>query len=135
MKAFVIFPTICVFLLALVTFKLSIQDKHRTRLLFSIFATALIGGVMTWYSVYFFRFLLYAYFIGVLVCIASLTFLGNQLLSKSQDKGVNWIRLLGLGILSTIVTIVIAGYLFLISCIYNPMDPAANKNPAETIRN
>jgi hypothetical protein len=131
MKAFVIFPTICVFLLTMTLLTLDGQTKQRTTLLWSVMVTALFGGLMTWFSVDVFAFLYYSNFIGVLVCIPCLTYLTNRLLSKNLDKKINWIRVLGLGILSTVVTITTAGFLILISFLNNPMDPPTNKQSTE----
>src|SRR5690349_16334077 len=102
MKTFVIFPTICVFLLTLTLMTLNGQTRHRTTLLWSVMVTVLFGGLMTWFSLDAFSFLYYSNFIGVLVCIPCLTYLTNRLFSKTQDKKINWIRVLGLGILSTV---------------------------------
>lgn len=93
--------------------------------------TVLFGGLMTWFSVDAFTFLYYSNFIGVVVCIPCLTYLTNRLFSKTQGKGINWIRVLGLGILSTVVTVATAGFLILMSFIYNPMDPPTNKQSTE----
>jgi len=131
MKAFVIFPTICVFLLTMTLLTLDGQTKLRTMLLWSILVTVLFGGVMSWFSVDVFLFLYYSNFIGVLVCIPCVTYLTNRLLSKPLDKRVNWLRVLGLGILSTAVTIATAGFLLFMSFMYNPMNPPTNKQSTE----
>lgn len=131
MKAFVIFPTICVFLLTMTLLTLDGQTKPRTMLLWSILVTVLFGGLMSWFSVDVLLFLYYSNFIGVLVCIPCVTYLTNRLLSKPLDKRVNWLRVLGLGILSTAVTIATAGFLIFMSFMYNPMDPPTNKQSTE----
>jgi hypothetical protein len=131
MKVFVIFPTICIFLLTMTLLTLDGQTKRRTTLLWSSIVTVLFGGLMTWFSVDAFVFLYYSNFIGVLVCIPCLTYLTNRLLNKTLDKRVNWIRVLGLGILSTVVTVATAGFLIFMSFMYNPMDPPTNKQTTE----
>ena len=131
MKAFVIFPTICVFLLTMTLLTLDGQTKPRTMLLWSILVTVLFGGLMSWFSVDVLLFLYYSNFIGVLVCIPCVTYLTNRLLSKPLDKRVNWLRVLGLGILSTAVTIATAGFLIFMSFMYNPMDQPTNKQSTE----
>ena len=93
--------------------------------------TVLFGGLMTWFSVDAFVFLYYFNFMGVFVCIPCLTYLTNRLLSKSLDKRINWFRILGLGILSTVVTVATAGFLIFMSFMYNPMDPPTNEQPTE----
>jgi hypothetical protein len=131
MKAFVIFPTICVFLLTMTLLALDGQTKQRTKLISSIIVTALFGGLMTWFSLDAFLFLYYLNFIGVLISIPCLTYLTYRLLSKNQDEGVNWIRVLGLGILSTVVTVATAGFLIFMSFMYNPMDPPIKEQSTE----
>jgi hypothetical protein len=126
MKAFVIFPTLCVFLLTLTLMTLDRQTRHRTILFWSVMLTVLFAGLMTWFSVNAFAFLYYSNFIGVLVCIPCLTYLTNRLF-KTQDEKIKWIRVLGLGILSTVVTVATAGFLIFMSFMYNPMDPPTNK--------
>jgi hypothetical protein len=131
MKAFVIFPTICVFLLTLTLMTLDGQIRQRTALLWSVIVTILFGGLMTWFSVDAFTFLYYSNFIGVLVCIPCLTYLTNRLFSKTQDEKIKWIRVLGLAILSTVATVATAGFLIFMSFMYNPMDPPTNKQSTE----
>lgn len=131
MKAFVIFPAICVFLFTKTLFTLDGQTKRGTTLLWTVAVIVLFGGLMTWFSVDVFVFLYYANFIGVLVCIPCLTYLSYRLLNKTLGERVNWIAVLGLGILSTVVTVAAAGYLFLASFIQNPMDPPTKKQDTE----
>ena len=131
MKAFVIFPTICVFLLTLTLMTLHKQTRHRTTLLWSVMVTVLFGSLMTWFSVDAFVFLYYSNFIGVLLCIPCLTYLTNRLFNKTQNKNTNWIRLFGLGMLSTVVAVATAGFLIFMSFMYNPMDPPTNTQSTE----
>lgn len=127
MKAFVIFPTICVFFLTMTLLMLVGQTKPKLKLLWSILVTVLFGGFMTWFSVDVFVFLYYSNFIGLLVCISCLTYLANRGFSKTLNNRVNWFRILGLRIMSIAVTVVIAGFLIFIAFLFNPMDPPINK--------
>lgn len=131
MKAFVIFPTICVFLLTMTLLSLGAQKKQRIVLLWSVMLTILFGGLMLWFSVDAFVFLYYLNFIGIVISIPCLTYWAMRLLSKILDRRINWIGVLGLGILSTVVTVGIAGFLIFISFLYNPMDPPINKQTIE----
>ena len=119
MKAFVIFPTICVFVLTLTLVTLGGQSRPRT-ILWSTVVTASFGGLMTWLSFEVFAFLYFSNFIGVLVCIPCLTYLTNRLFSSDSNKIMFWIRIPGLGVVSTTVTLILAWYLILFSFINNP---------------
>ncbi|PSR55088.1 hypothetical protein AHMF7605_17045 [Adhaeribacter arboris] len=130
MKAFIIFPTICVFIVTL-TF-LILNGLSRVRIIFwSTLMTAIWGGFMAWLSFEVFTFLYYSNFLGVLVCIPCLTYLSNRLFPDNSNKRMVWMRLVGLGVLSTVVTIATAGFLILVSFINNPMDPPMNKQQTE----
>jgi hypothetical protein len=131
MKAFVIFPTVCVFLLTLTLLRLKGQMKPMTTLLWSIIVTAVFAGLTTWFSLAVFEFLYYSNFLGIVVCIPCLTYLTNQLFSSKLNQGTNWVRVMGLGIISTVATIATAGFLIFISFMHNPMDPPTNKQSTE----
>lgn len=131
MKAFAIFPTICVFVLTLTLLRLSGQLKPRTTLLLTLMVTIFFGGLMTWFSFEIFQFLYFANFFGVLVCIPCLTYLTNRLFSDNSDKRIHWLRILGLGLASTAVTIVVAGALIFFSFLNNPMDPVTKEKQME----
>src|SRR5258706_4591217 len=104
MKAFVIFPTLCVFVLALTLLILSGQSRSRT-IFWSTLVTATFSGLMKWLSVEVFEFLYFSNFLGVLVCIPCLTYLTNRLFPDKSNKRTVWVRVLGLGVISTVVTI------------------------------
>lgn len=129
MKTFVIFPTICFFVLTLTLLRVGLI-RPRTSFLWSTIMTIILGGLMTWLSVDIFFLLYYANFLGVIILIPCLTYLTNKLFKDNSDR-IKWIRILGLGLLSTVLTIATAGFLILISFIYNPMDPPTNKQPTE----
>ena len=132
MKTFVIFPTICFFVLTLTLLRVGLI-RPRSAFLWSTIMTIILGGLMTWLSVEIFFLLYYANFLGVLVLIPCLTYLTNKLFKDNSDR-IKWIRILGLGLLSTVLTIATAGFLILISFIQNPMDPPTNKQPTEIKR-
>lgn len=130
MTAFVIFPTICVLVLTLTLLTLGGLSRPRVVLL-STLITATFGGLMTWLSVEVFTFLYYSNFLGVLMCIPCLTYLANRLFTYNSNKITFWIRIVGLGIVSTAATLGLAWSLILFSFINNPMDPATNKERVE----
>jgi hypothetical protein len=123
MKAFVLFPTICVLLFTLTLLKLNGQTKSWIELGRAIIVTATFGGVMTFYSVEVFEFLYFANFLGVLICIPCLTYLLNKLFKKNSNQRTYLLRVVGLSMASTLITAVIAGTLILFAFINNPMDP------------
>jgi hypothetical protein len=123
MKAFVLFPTICVFLFTLTLLKLNGQTKSWIVLGWAIIVTATFGGVMTFYSVEVFEFLYFANFLGVLICIPCFTYLLNKLFKKNSNQRAYLLRVVGLSFISTLITAVIAGTLILFAFINNPMDP------------
>ena len=122
MKAFVIFPAICIFALILTMLKLSGQVGSRTALLWSTIVTILFAGLMMWFSVDVFSFLYYANFFGVIVLIPCLTYLTNKVFNDNKGKG-KWMRLLGLGFVSAALTIAIFALSIFFSLANNPMDP------------
>jgi len=129
MKAFVIFPTICVFILILTLFKLNGQVKSRITLLWTIIVTSLFGGLMTWFSIDTFLFLYYGNFLGVFILIPCLTYLSYRLfLDKSE---ITFWRVLGLGFASTVLTLIIFGSAMFIALAYNPMDPGTRQEQKE----
>ncbi len=123
MKAFVLFPTLCVFVFTLTLLKLNRQTKSWIVFSWAIVVTATFGGVMTFYSVEIFEFLFYSTFIGVLICIPCLTYLLNKLFKHNSNRRVYLLRVVGLSVASTLVTATIAGMLILFAFINNPMDP------------
>jgi hypothetical protein len=123
MKAFVLFPTICIFVFSLTLLKLNGQTKSWIVLSWATIVTATFGGLMILYSVEVFEFLFYSNFLGVLVCIPCLTYLLNKLFKKNFNQRVYLLRVVGLSFVSTLITAVIAGTLILFAFINNPMDP------------
>ena len=122
MKTFVIFPTICVFALTLTLLKLDGRTKPHTVLLWSTIVTTIFGGLMTWFSVDVFLFLYYLNFLGVIILIPCLTYLTNKLFKDNKDNK-KWIRILGLGLISTVLTIAVFATTMFLSLLNNPMDP------------
>ena len=123
MKAFVLFPTICVFVLTLTLLKHNGQTKSWIVLGWAIIVTTTFGGLATLNSIEIFEFLYYTNFLGVLICIPCLTYLTNSLFRKKSNQRVNLLRVVGLSIASTLVTVIIAGTLMLFAFLHNPMDP------------
>jgi hypothetical protein len=122
MKAFAIFPTICVFAMTLTLFNLDRQIKFQKSLIIATTFTVVFGGLMIRYSVSAFYFLYFFNVIGVLVLIPCLTYWTNRTIRRTQNTGTNWIRILGLGLVSTVLSIVLCGALTLLSFFFNPMD-------------
>lgn len=120
MKAFVLFPTICVFVFTFTLIKLSGITESRSVLLRSLIVTAVVDLLMIWFSGEGF-FLYYGNWIGILILIPCFTYLGNTLFKNNTDK-IKWIRILGLTIFSTVLTIVIFATVMFFSFAYNPMD-------------
>jgi hypothetical protein len=127
MKAFVIFPTICVFILTLTLVRWNGQLKQNSALLLTTISTCFFGGLMIWFAYEAFQFLYYANFVGIVVCIPCITYLANKLFRKNSNKWIYGARMLGLGLASTALTIVVAGLLIYFSFLKNPTDPVTNK--------
>lgn len=123
MKTLGIFPAISLFALTLTLLRFDPQIKTRTVLLWSAIVTILFGGLMTWFSVQVFFFVYYANFLGVIILIPCLTYLTNKLFKDSTNK-IKRIRLLGLGLAATVLTIAMFATSMSISFAYNSMDPA-----------
>lgn len=83
---------------------------------------------MTLFSAEAVAFLYYANFFGVLICIPCLTYLANGLFNDKSNKVILWLRIAGLGVISTAVTLGLAWYLILFSFIQNPMDPVTKES-------
>jgi hypothetical protein len=130
MKAFVIFPTICFFALTLTLLRLG-QLRPQTALLWSTILTIIFGALMTLVSADVFLFLYYMNFLGVIILIPCLTYLTNELFSDNSNK-IKWVRILGLGLVSTVLTIVIFATSMFFSFAYNPMDPAPKQEQKES---
>lgn len=121
MKALIIFPTICVFVMTLTLLKLEGTTKPRNALLRTIAVTAILSGLMIWFPVEGF-FLYYGNWIGIMILIPCFTYLSNKLFKDNADK-TRWIRILGLTIFSTILTVAIFALSLLFALTYNPTDP------------
>jgi hypothetical protein len=102
MKTFVLFPTICVFVLTLTLLKLNGQTKSWIVFGWAIIVTATFGRVMTLYSVEVSELLYYSNFLGVLICIPCLTYLANKLFKKNSNQRIYLLRVVGLSFISTL---------------------------------
>ena len=126
MKTFAIFPTICIFVATASLLKIEGQLGNRKVLLWSVSATLGLGGIFTIFSVELFFFLYYFNFISVIIIIPCLISLINKSLPKVSGAPY-WLRLAGIGLAATIVTVLVfAGCMFL-SLASNPMDRAMPK--------
>lgn len=131
MKTFVIFPTICVFLLTLTLLTLNGQMTSKRIFVWSILIATLFGGLLKWFSVDAFFLLYYGNFLSVLLVIPCLTFLTNKILPESWIENP-WMRLAGLGVLSIIVTLLVFGTAMFFSFASNPMDPVPRQEHQKT---
>lgn len=123
MKTFVIFPAICVFALAMTLLKLDGRLSPRKTVLWSTVVTAAFSGLMAWFSVETFFFLYYAHFLGGIVLIPCLTYLIYKLTRNTSNK-IERLKILGLGLVSTFLSVLIFSTLMFFSLSYHPMDPA-----------
>jgi hypothetical protein len=95
--------------------------------------TSILGGLLILYSVELFELLFYSNFISVVIIIPCLTYLTNKLFPNY--KKASWIRLLGLGIISTVLTVTLFLTTMLAAGIQNPMDPIDKKLQKESSNN
>lgn len=131
MKTFVLFPTLCVFLLTLTLLKVAGQVRPKTILIWSVFTTAIFGGLMTWFSANLFTFLYYSNFSAILIIIPCLTYLINKMLPDILIEKRLWLRIFGFGLASTILTLMLFGTAMFFSLIFNPTDPAPRQGQSE----
>ena len=122
MKAFAIFPTICIFLLTLTLLHARGEKKPKMKLGWSFLVTIIFGGVMTMFSGYIFKFLFYANFLAAIFIIPCLTYLSNKCFPVVTGKKY-WLRIVALGLISTVVTSTLFGATMIFSLLNNPMDP------------
>jgi hypothetical protein len=99
----------------------------------TILVTCILGGLLTFYSVELFTPLYYFNFVSVIISIPCLTYLTNKLFS--DYKKASWGRLLGLGIISTVLTVTLFLTIMLASFIQNPMDPIDKNIQTESSNN
>src|SRR5687767_472566 len=132
MKSFAIFPTLSIFLLTLTLFSFSGQTGKLKIIGLTILVTSILGGLLTIYSVELFELLYYFNLISVIIIITCLTYLTNRLFP--EHKKATWIRLLALGIVSTVLTVTLFLTTMLAAFIQNPMDPIDNKFQTEKVK-
>jgi len=123
MKAFTIFPAICVFALTLTLLNLGREMKFWKSIIIATIFTAFFGRLMTWYSLELFFFLYFINIIGILVLIPCLTFWTNRMLPAAKNTKIYWIRIAGLGVAATVIALLFFGASMLLGFFYNPMDP------------
>lgn len=124
MKAFTIFPAISVFFLVFTLLTLEGQIKSKMILFWTVFVTITFCVFALRFSSDIFIILLYMNFLGVLICIPCLTYLTNSVLKRKSDYKIYWLRILSLGIVSTLLTITVAGICIWLALLYNPTDPS-----------
>lgn len=125
-KAFIIFPTICVFVLALTFLKLSGKIKTLWAIAWSVLIAGTFAGVIISYSDNAFSSLYYFNYSAVIITIPCLTYLINNNLPIVYGRQF-WFRLLGLSLLATLLTAIIFGASMFFSLANNPMDNPAPK--------
>lgn len=129
MKSFAIFPTLSIFLLTLTLLSVSGQTGKLKIIGLAILSTSMLGGLLTMYSVELFEILYYFNLLSVIIVIACLTYLTNMLFP--EHKKATWIRLLALGVVSTVLTVTLFLTTMLAAFIQNPMDPIDKKLQTE----
>jgi len=123
MKAFAIFPTLCLFILILTILKVfNFPTKNIFRLLLS-FAIALIFLVTTILnSIEMFTFLYFGNFLSVIIIIPCMTYLLSSTISKKRTERY-WLKITLICISITIITVLTFAITFFYSMLNNPMDP------------
>jgi hypothetical protein len=130
MKAFLIFPMISVFVLMLTIFMLDGRLRSRAKVLWSAMATAISGGLMIGFSADVVLPLYDLTFLSIVILVPCLTYLMNRLFKNNSGKWT-WVRILGLGLFSTALAIVIFAATFLVFILDAPMDPAPRVEKTE----
>lgn len=122
MKAFAIFPTICIFITVLTILRfLDFSGTWLKKIIISFIAAGLFAGFMIVNSLNYFEFLYFFNFVSVLIIVPCLTYLANVSINGFLDKRY-LLRTFVLFLLSTIVTLFVFGISFFISMASNPMD-------------
>lgn len=128
MKAFAIFPTICIFVMVLTILRiLGFPSTWLKKILFSFLAAGLFAVFVIINSSNFFEFLYFFNFVSVLIIVPCLTYLANVSIHGFLDKAY-LIRLFVLFVLSAIFTLLVFGILFFMSMANNPMDYVRHLN-------
>ena len=124
MKAFAIFPTICIFVMVLTILRiLEFPSTWLMKILLSFLAAGLFTGFVLMNSLNYFEFLYFFNFVSVLIIVPCLTYIANVSIHGFLEK-IYLLRLFVLFLLSTIVTLIVFGISFFISVANNPMDYA-----------
>ena len=123
MKAFAIFPTLCLFILALAIFKaLNFPARMFYRQLSAIALTIVFSVTMVLNSSKMFTFLYLGGFISVIIIILSMTYLMESMIEKKSTTRY-WILLTLLFLTITVITTSVFIMTFIYSMLNNPMDP------------
>jgi hypothetical protein len=122
MKSFVIFPTICIFILSFAVLRINKETSIVRNFIFSFLVAGILGGLLLVFSTEVFMLLYLGNFVFVLVLIPFLTFLVDDFLPQVAGRKL-WIRLFGIGLLATITTLALFAATFFYALSNNPMDP------------
>jgi len=123
MKAFAIFPTLCIFILALAIFKaLNFPSRKLYRQLSAVALTIVFSVTMVLNSSEMFTFLYFGGFISVILIILSMTYLMGSMIEKKPPKRY-WILITLLFLSITLITTSVFIMTFIYSMLNNPMDP------------
>lgn len=121
MKTFVIFPALCVFISAWTLLIKEVSVRPMKKVMWTTLATVVFAGMMVMFSNEVFLFLYYSNFLSVLIIVPCLTYLVNRALPTISGK-MFWLRLLGLGFASSILTVAVFVVAMFFSFAYNPME-------------
>lgn len=119
MKAFVVFPSLCLFI---ITFALAKKDI-RSILLTSLLPSATFGVFAVVYGLKLFQLFYYLNFILVPITIPFVVYLFNR--SATRPSAVRWIVT---SITACILVIALFSACFFTAMAYNPMDPAPDRS-------
>ncbi len=122
MKAFAIFPTICVFALTLTLYNFDRQIKFRNTLLIAFFFAIVFGSYMTFYSSKLFPILYVVNIFGVFILTPCLTYWVSKLISSIGSKKVYWMKIIGVGIASALLSSFLFVLLMWNAFLHNPTD-------------
>jgi hypothetical protein len=123
MKSFVIFPSLCFFIFALVIFKtLELPKRTRNRYILALILTIVFSVTMALNSRDMFLLLYFGNFTSLIVIIPSLIYLLTSNLSKETNKNYN-LNFILISLLVVVVTIIVFCATFFFSMANHPMDP------------
>lgn len=122
MKSFAIFPTISIFILTFTLLRMNWEFPTKKNLIWSFLITFILGGLLIIFAIDVFILLYLSNFVFALILIPFLTFLLNDFFPETTG-GKLWIRLFGMGLIATAITLTLLGTTFFLAIANNPMDP------------